>query len=79
MSCDQCQCFDCEREREIKAYRDELEKEFKHWEWNLTPAEVAREIYDKGWDLELTLEEMESFGFPNDNVEEVRDAYEGLY
>ena len=76
MSCEYCECFHCEEERD-NAIRDAGLKElFESWNWNMSPAECAREIEMSSFQPDEIWVGMKEFGFSDDSIDATRDAYE---
>jgi hypothetical protein len=78
--CPHCECDECVEYFQNKSDREERQKVFESWNWNLTPAEVAQELdelmgYGAFHDEEEVFDHMVEFWDAN-TAEAVRDSYE---
>jgi len=80
MTCEYCGC-DCPcGGSEDKAAELRWQAKLAAWvesvNWNCTPAEVAQDIKQRGWNLDECIGAMRRRKIPSNQLETVRDAYE---
>lgn len=74
--CEFCDCHHCEEARWKERRKKELDELIESWNWNCTPAEVARDIKAQDEDWPEIKQAMAARGFSKEELYAVEDAYE---
>jgi histone acetyltransferase (RNA polymerase elongator complex component) len=69
-------CPYCEQEERDEAEKAEVKEIVSRWSWDMSPAEVARDIEVRDWDMDEIAEVMEEVGFSESDIEAVRDCHD---
>ena len=72
--CEFCDCPSCEDAQRQEQRKETMRRRCSRWNWNASPAEVAREIVDDDLYMPEVRTAMKSFGFSEWAINSVDDA-----